>query len=231
MSTALLFALAFRTALAVPAGPTGHWEGTIRIPDHELAIVLDLDRAPSGPWIGSVTIPGSTSVNVPLSGLSVEGMAIHFHAALPGETEFEGRVASDGESVNGTASNERGSAPFVATRRGDAHVEVPPPSTPIAVDLEGRWTGVITAGDRQLHLAIQLGRDAHGTGVATLIAVDQGNLEIPISTVVQQGTAVRLETRAVSGTFTGTLAGAELSGTWTQGGRSLPLVLHRSSTR
>jgi hypothetical protein len=55
-------------------------------------------------------------------------------------------------------------------------------------------------------------------------------MEIPISTVTVTGKQLHFESRAVSGSYDGTLgAGGEVIGEWVQGPSRLPLILKRAA--
>ena len=76
---------------------------------------------------------------------------------------------------------------------------------------------------------MKLSADAGGAAMATLIG--QGNLEIPVTTVTIQGNELRLEARAVSGTYQGTLRGSgEIAGEWTQGADRFPVTFKRTAS-
>jgi hypothetical protein len=63
------------------------------------------------------------------------------------------------------------------------------------------------------------------------VSLDQGNIEIPVATITQDGSRLKLLVTMFSGTFDGELKGGELAGTWTQGQLSLPLVFKKGSGR
>lgn len=107
---------------------------------------------------------------------------------------------------------------------GRAAPQVPAPSP------EGTWRGTLDAGGTQLRLVVRLARASDGLFTGSLESLDQGST-IPIDRVVVSGSSVRLELKAVSGTFEGTLnaAGTELNGTWTQG-FPLPLRFMRDAS-
>src|SRR5215471_2271459 len=124
------------TCVAAPAQPApqpaGHWQGKIQIPDHELGVTVDLARNSKGAWIGSMTITASTSIDVPLSTITVDGASVRFAASLPRPASFDGRISEDGNSLSGKASNADGEAPFQLTRNGEPKVAVPPPSSALS---------------------------------------------------------------------------------------------------
>lgn len=209
---------------------TGHWQGKIQIPERELGITVDLDRSPKGVWIGSMSVVGSTAVDVPLSSITVEDTAVRFTASLPEHASFNGHLSEDASSLSGTASSAAGEAPFELTRNGEANVKVPPPSSPLSKDFEGTWEGTLEDGGKLLRVVLKLTPAADGIATATLISVDQGNKEIPATTVTIKEKQLQLEARAVSGTYSGTLgANGAIAGEWAQRTNRLPLTFKRAS--
>jgi len=231
--TVLFFAGLLASASSLQAqsatGPSGHWEGKIQIPAREMALAVDLSRNAMGAWIGSLTIPGSTTVDVPLAKLKVEGTAVQFTARLPLETSFDGTLAADEKSVSGTVSNIDGQVGFQLTRSGEANVKVPPPSSALTPDFAGTWAGTLDVSGKAMRIVLKLSAAPDGTAIATLISVDRANLEIPITTVTVKDKQLDLEARVVSGTYRGTFDAGEIAGEWTQGNVRLPLTFRRSA--
>ncbi|HEV2962474.1 MAG TPA: alpha/beta hydrolase [Candidatus Angelobacter sp.] len=89
----------------------------------------------------------------------------------------------------------------------------------------GEWQGTIA----RLRLVLKLDRAADGAVSGNLVSLDQGNVTIPIETVSFQNGALRLEMKLISAVYEGKLSedGAEIGGTWLQGGNSVPLVFRR----
>lgn len=101
-------------------------------------------------------------------------------------------------------------------------------------DLQGHWKGTLAiklGEDRQLELRliVKISEAADGTFSGALDSVDQGAKNIPISAILFNKPALRFEVDGIGGLYEGDLNndGAEITGTWTQGGRSLPLTLKR----
>ena len=88
-----------------------------------------------------MTITASTSIDVPLSTITVDGASVRFAASLPRPASFDGRISEDGNSLSGKASNADGEAPFQLTRNGEPKVAVPPPSSALSKEFEGAWEG------------------------------------------------------------------------------------------
>ena len=89
----------------------------------------------------------------------------------------------------------------------------------------GEWQGTIT----KLRLVLKLDHAADGSVSGNLVSLDQGNVTIPIETVSFQNGALRLEMKLIGAVYEGTLSedGAEIGGTWQQGGNTIPLVFRR----
>jgi hypothetical protein len=209
----------------------GHWQGKIQIPDHELGVTVDLAQNPQSVWIGSMSVTGSTAVDVPLATVNVEGTVVRFTASLPEPATFAGRLSEDGGSLSGTASSAAGEAPFALTRNGEAHVKVPPASSALPREFEGSWEGVIDAGGKATRIGLKLSPAADGSAAATLLVIDKGNQEIPVTTVTIEDHQLQLDARAVSGTYRGTLGGSgEIAGEWSQGPARVPLTFTHAAS-
>ena len=213
---------------ATGPGPAGHWEGTIKM-EQDLRVTVDLARNPAGAWIGSLSVPGTTTTDMPLTGLVVEGTRVRFSAAVPMPASFDATLSSDAQRLSRTASSALGSTTFQTTRKGAANVSVPIRSSPWSKEFEGAWEGALDAGGKALRIGLKLSHGADGIATATLISIDQGAQEIPITTVTIKDTQLQVESRAVSGTYKGMLgANGEIAGEWSQGGVSVRLSFKRA---
>ena len=98
-----------------------------------------------------------------------------------------------------------------------------------AAGAEGTWRGTLNVGGAGLRLVLRIARASDGLHTGSLDSVDQGTT-IPIDSITVKGDTVRIELKAISGVFDGTLNAArtELKGTWTQGA-PLPLTFTREA--
>ena len=227
LSLALTGANAFaQPAATKPAnGAAGHWEGKIDIPDHPMPMTVDLAKDAKGAWVGTITMVGTTSVDVPLSGVTVDDSTMRFAARLPENATFEGHVT--GGSMTGTATNMQGSAPMQLTRSGEAKVNLPPPSTTLPKEFAGDWLATIERDGKPRRISLKL--SAMGdVAAAKLISVDRNNFEIPVQSVRVEDKQLKLESRSITGKFSGTLnANGEIAGEWTDAQSSTPLTFKR----
>ena len=212
-----------------PQGATGHWEGKLQMPNRELGMAVDLAQDAKGVWIGSMSLAGTSAKDVPLRSLKVAAAAVRFTADLPDFAVFEGSLSEDENGLSGMASNALGSVPFDLTRQGAASVSVPPPNSVLSKEFAGLWEGTLTADGKTFRIRLKLEPTTDGLAQAVLTSVDQGNTEIPVTSVTIQGQQLEVESRAVSGMYRGTLgAGGEIVGDWSQGSERLPLTLKRT---
>jgi uncharacterized protein len=216
-------ALAFQSA----GGPSGHWVGTLAGPGIEVEV--DLATKSANTWHGTFSVPSQGTRGIPLADLSVKGTAVSFAIkGAPGDPQFIGTLSEDGKTISGTFSQGGGSFPLSLTWKGEPKFDVPQKSTAITKDVEGSWEGALDVKGTLLRLVLQLSNGPDGA-TGTLVSLDQGGIEIPVATVTQDGSRLKLLLTMISGTFDGELKGGELTGTWTQGPLKLPLVFKRSA--
>ena len=224
-----VFVLTNLSAFAQPtSGPAAHWEGAIQTPERELRITLDVAKNSKGEWTGSFSIPSMDVIDAPLTGISVKETSVRFGLGLS-STSFEGTLSEDGAGLSGTATSEKGPAPFQLKRNGEANVKLPPPSTPLSKDFEGAWEGTLDAPGGQLRAVLKLGSAPDGTAIGTLISVDQGGQEFPITTITQKENQLQFEIRVIKAKYTGMLndSATEIAGEYGLPGLNLPLVFKR----
>jgi hypothetical protein len=94
----------------------------------------------------------------------------------------------------------------------------------------GSWIGTLQVGPAQLRIVFNITADSAGDLSATLDSPDQGATGIPVSSVTLTGDSLKLGVLAVSGGYAGRMETGDtaITGTWMQGGMSLPLALRRT---
>lgn len=219
-------------ALPVSAqdGPRGHWSGSVEVPDQSLAMEVDLEKGPNG-WTGSISIPAQNATGIPLDAITFTNGKCTFHLkGAPGDPTFTGTLSADGKTLAGDFTQGPGSFPFKFNRTGDPKVEEAKASPAVAKDFLGTWEGTLEGPG--LRLVLKMSNDASGAK-AVLITVDQGGTEIPVSAIEQKDSKLTLVVKMVGGRYEAEIdkAGAELNGTWTQGGNGLPLKLKKAAAQ
>ncbi len=123
---------------------------------------------------------------------------------------------------------------FLCASSAGAYAPASPPPTQDkhqpGLRIVGSWIGTLQIGPSQLRIVFNIEADSGGALSATLDSPDQGAKGIPVSGVVLDGDSLRLVVLAVSGGYAGRLEAGDttVTGTWRQGGMSLPLVVRRS---
>lgn len=205
LSSAVLFAQA------------GRWEGTVKMPDREIPVVIDLDQKGAA-WIGSINVGPMNGL--PLTAIKISGKDVSFQIdGPPGTPGFSGKIQADNQVMAGQMSAAGNSAPFSVKRTGDARVDVPAPSTALSKEVLGTWKGEISSGGQTLHLVLELGTGPDGIGTAKITSIDQGNTTVPATTVTQKDSHLHFEIKPLSGVYDGEVnaANSEITGTWAQG--------------
>jgi hypothetical protein len=217
-------------AVALPAQALkGHWSGSIDAPQGSLGVEVDLDNTAGG-WVGSISIPMQGTSGLPLDRITFSGGKCSFHIkGGPADPTFSGTLSADGKTMSGDFSQGGGSMSFKLSRTGEAKVETIKASPSVSAAFVGSWEGTLEVG-QSLRLVLKISNEQDGAH-AVLVSVDQGNAEIPVTSLEQKGTHLTIEATAIHGSYEADINkdGTELNGTWSQGGGSAPLVLKKST--
>jgi hypothetical protein len=224
---AALLVVTASAAQAQSLSPTGHWKGTIEIPNNPMDFEMELGRNGRGELIGTLTA-GADRVTLPLLKVTLTGSTLVFYGRT--DQQFHADLLPSGKSPSGTAALSGYELPFSMGRAGEATIDPPPASPAVTKQLEGVWTGTLSVGSRSLRLAVTIANQPDGTALGHTVSLDEGNLTVPL-VVSQSGRNVKIDTRGLVTSYVGALndAATELSGTFTQGVTSLPLTLVRGT--
>jgi hypothetical protein len=216
--------LAPRALFGQQAAPTGHWEGSFAGPNGEVVVQVDLSVNAQGVLVGMLAT-GEVQ-GVPLSHVAIEGRVVRFEIPSAG-ARFSGTLSADDKSIAGEFVNPAGAAPSILTRTGDARVAAAIRSAAIGSELEGSWSGTLEVEGRKKRLVLQMTNQPDGTSIGTIISVDDGSIELPV-TLEQKGTSLTVGVKLNGGVYAATLVDTgELTGTYTERGAQFPLTFRR----
>ena len=209
---------------AAPA-PSGHWSGAI---DAGAAIPIEVDLGREGEgWRGTMSIPSQGARGVPLADITVKDTAVAFTMkSVPGNPRFTGQLTPDGKSLAGTFTQGGVSLPLSLVWKGEAQFEKPIRNAPVSKAVLGSWEGALDVKGTTLRLIVNLANGPDGA-TGTMISADQGNAEFPLSAIAEEGGRLKLTVNTISGSYDGEVKADTITGTWTQGPTSFPLVLKR----
>jgi len=98
-------------------------------------------------------------------------------------------------------------------------------------DLAGTWQGTLHVG-KDLRVVFKVTKDDKGGYKAANYSIDQGGMLIPVNSITLRDGTVKMDIKAVGGTYEGKLNadGKKIDGTLTQGTNPMPLALERATT-
>jgi hypothetical protein len=209
------------------ADPSGHWLGSVQIPNRELTFEVDLTRNDRGGLSGTMNNPVENVKGLPLRAVALEGKTLSFDARR--DQPFKGVLSGDGKSVSGEYTLSGYVLPFTMSRTGDAEIIEPAKSGPIGKALEGQWNGTLNLGSKQLRLILKMSNRPDDTATGSIVSIDEGELEIPVA-IKQTASSVVLDARLTGASYSGALNadGTELAGTFTQRDFVAPLTFRRA---
>ena len=119
------------------ADASGHWEGVVKAPGHEVPVQIDLTRRANGDVLALFS--GENVKGYPLSDVVIERRTVRFQLKVNGGGSFSGTIADDGRTIAGdfTTTDGAHTMPFSLTRTGDVKIDPPVKNAPITKQLEG----------------------------------------------------------------------------------------------
>ena len=227
----LIFAVCLTPCFA-QTGPAGHWDGALQLPDREVSIALDLARNDKGAWVGTFT-QTAQNVTLPLTDIKIDDKSAKFRVAAGASAPDFDCALESSTSMRCTVAAGGGSLTAPMKRTGEAKVELPKANTAVAAEFEGNWEGAIDTPNGSLRIVVHFKNQPDKTVVATLDSPDQNASDLPLTDVVQQGSALEFQLRLAGGGFKGALnkEATQIVGEWSQGGGSTPLVLKKSQPK
>ena len=99
-----------------------------------------------------------------------------------------------------------------------------------AQSLNGSWTGELKVGPTTLPLVLNISTDENGANICTMDSPAQGAKDIPTKIDFISNDSLAVSVTMIGASFQGNLKGDELSGTFSQNGFQIPLVLKKGKT-
>lgn len=233
----LFCALPLAFAQSKPAA-SGHWEGTIGLPNKQLKVTVDLAQNGPGEWTGSLGLPELTANDYALSKILVKPGSVVLDSTEM-LSEFQGALSPDGQTMKGDylcANLRTVPVPMQLKRVSEVKLKPPTKSTAISKELEGTWEGVarfartwenddpLAGSAVGFRVRLASGPDGVAAGVFAKLAEPQ--TEVPLAIITQNSARLRFEIRSAGAVFTGDLSGNKLVGEWRQfGADPVPLTL------
>ncbi len=212
----------------------GNWEGTLHIAQGQLRLVLHIFKT-NDMFNATLDSIDQNAKDIPVPKLSADGRSIHI--SMPAlDVDYHGTLNSDGTAMSGTFKQLNQSARLTLTRttQPDAVEQIDPDQFVARSDsdLQGPWQGTLMVGKTALRLNLKIAETSPGTFQALMDSVDQGALNLPVTSLTYQKPQVHLVMTSIDGDFVGNVNNADdhLTGTWKQHGHKWPLTFERVKT-
>jgi hypothetical protein len=204
---------------------SGRWEGTARVPDDELMVIVDLAQE-NGAWTGSIIIPGLGLKGTQLTDIKVEPPDVKFAVKGPLGIQLNLRLLAAEKKLVGNFEQGGNHAPATLQKTGPPQVEHPPRNTPVAKELEGEWKGDYEMLGYTRHVSIKFANHPDGA-TADFVIVGRKHNVLPVDLVTQEGDLVTVDSHEMGFSFEGRLRDEKLTGAIRQGAIETPMVLVR----
>jgi hypothetical protein len=192
----------------------GDWEGTLNAGGVPLRQVLHISAAKDGTLTATMDSVDQGADGIPVSAVTLSDSKLKLTLdTIHGV--YTGAVNKDATEIDGTWSQ---GTPLALNFKRAA-----PPS-----DIDGKWLGTLDAGAVKLRVVLRIFNASDGLAAA-LQSPDQGPQWIPATSIKRAGSSLNFAIDSLGVVFDGKI-GADLTsvdGTFTQGGRPLPLALKR----
>jgi hypothetical protein len=206
---------------------SGRWEGTARIPDDELTVVVDLAQD-NGAWVGSIIMPGLGVKGTPLTDIKAELPDVSFAVQGPLGIKLNLRLLPPPENkLAGNFEQAGNRASVTLQKTGPPQVEHPLRSTAVAKELEGEWKGDYEMMGYTRHVSLKFANQPDGA-TADFVVVGRKHNVFPVDLITQESDLVTVDSHEMGFSFEGRLRDGKLTGAIRQGAIETPLILVRA---
>ena len=220
LSVLLTVALSAQTQLPVAALTiAGDWQGTLDAGGAQLRLVLHVAAATDGSLTATLDSIDQGANGIPVTTVTLKGSKLSLTVnAVNGS--YEGTLNKDATEIDGTWS--QGQPLTLNFKRTMAQAKAAPS------DIDGAWLGTVDAGALKLRIVFKIINTPDGL-TATLQSPDQGPKWYPATSIKRAGSSLNFTIDSLGVVFDGKVAADlnSIDGTFTQGGRPLPLALKR----
>lgn len=217
----------FITVAARAQTVEGDWEGTLKAGAAEFRLAVHVKKDDKGALKATLDSVDQGATGIPVSSVSFSDGTLKFSLDEIQAT-YEGKLDTGKNIISGNWSQGGAALPLEFARpkpRAEAKPRTPKPS-----DIDGEWDGALEAGGQTLRVALHITSYEDGMS-AKFDSLDQNLKAIPVTTIQRDGTKLKFELKQFAATFEGTIDKElkTITGDWSQGGGSLPLVLKRKA--
>jgi hypothetical protein len=202
----------------------GDWNGKLSVNGAELRLVLHVTNNSDGTLKATLDSVDQGANGIPVSLATLKDSTLNLKVdAINGS--YQGKVNATASEISGTWT--QGTALPLTFHRGGIAVKAhPKPALPS--DIDGDWLGTLDTGMGTLRVVLHIVNTNEGL-TATMDSPDQNAKGIPVNSITRNSSSLQFDVKAVGGSYQGIIAAdlGSFSGTWTQLGKSWPLVMKK----
>lgn len=209
----------------------GAWNGKLALAGGSVTVVTRFKPNDKGELVSTISVVEQGSVEIPISDIEFADNKLSFRVPRV-NASYSGTLANG--TITGTFKQPGPGMPPdglpLALKRGDvaAQVHALTLASSAFAAVSGQWKGVLQGPRGPLNIVLRFETNTNGQYVAFLDSPDQAARGIPVTEASLEGNKLKV-TVGQLGSLEGTMAnGKTLTGTWMQGGQSLPITLTRS---
>lgn len=221
-------AAAQASAPAASAAPAiaGDWAGTLSVGTAELRLTLHIISAKDGSLTATLDSIDQGANGIPVNTVTLNDGKLNLTIDAVHGT-YEGTVNKDASEIDGTWS--QGQALTLNFKRAQPQAAGPAPKPAAPTDIDGTWQGTLQTGQKDLRILFKIVNMDTGL-TATVQSPDQSPMWAPVTSVTRAGDNLTIVMKAFGAEYTGTVNAAKdtVTGTFSQGGGTLPLVLKKT---
>ncbi|MCP5118181.1 MAG: hypothetical protein GY953_45790, partial [bacterium] len=210
----------------------GDWNATLQAGPATLRLAVHIVKSDTGELSATMDSLDQGAMGLEIDSIVLEGNKLDFKMTkLMGA--YVGTVSADGQSIAGTWTQGPNSFPLKFERAGAAGADEQKPAglfdDPALARVTGIWSGRLMVEGQSLRVVLNIERQEQQFRV-TMESPDQSKAKIPVSSISVRETAVEFGVPSIGGSYSGTMdeKATKLTGTWTQGPGSFPLVLDKA---
>lgn len=198
----------------------GSWVGKVSSPRGELTIVFRFETGDDGHFAGYLDSPDQGARGIPMSELAVADGTLSVKVA---RAQLEYSAPLGDTEMSGTWKQAGGEQTVTLTKGTYTPGTALELSAEAMEQLAGAWSGELGP----LTVTIRFQTNAAGSPVGFLDVPAQGVMDVPVTSASLADGNLTLAITGLGVQYTGSLSGAEITGTWNQGPGSNPLTLTR----
>ncbi len=225
LTTVLLATAFFLTPVSAQESGSTTWAGTLNAGGTDLRLEISVAHEPSG-MSGELLSLDQGNIRLKLADVHLDAASFRFSVPQAG-AKFQGKLNAAGSTAEGTFSQAGAEFPLTLVQQDKtAAAEAMPAGD--AGTLKEAWVGKLNMGVMQPVMQFRILTLPSGNSVARFDSVTEGRTDFEATWEIRDD-KISFDVPAIRLKYSGTMnsAGDSAEGTWSQGGRDLPLILNR----